>query len=166
MLEFVISNKAEFQRMVLALLVVIAWWRGAAPERAIACSIVLFVGQDVLDHWSPAMDYLLVAPRDLLLDCLIACLLLAIALRANRIYPLWMAAWQLVAVLSHAARFESRSSAALAYAILLYLPSYLLLLTFGLGLAAHIRRVRLWGQYRSWWNDCPPWKRAPLRSDA
>jgi hypothetical protein len=161
MLGFVMLHKAEFQRLVLVLLVVVAWWRGAGPERASAASLLVFAAQDATDRWFQGMTYLAVAPRDVMMDCLVAGLLLAIALRANRMYPLWMAAWQLIAVLSHVARFESRSSVALAYAILMYLPSYLLLGTLGIGLAAHIRRVKRIGEYRSWWKECPPWKLAP-----
>jgi hypothetical protein len=159
MLLVVFSYKAELQRLVLVLLAALAWWRGAGPEKASATVLLIFL-TDPLDHWLnvQGIDYNVVALRDFVIDCVVAGLLTAIALRANRIYTLWMAAWQLLAVLSHLGRFESSSSAALAYAILMYTPSYLLLITLGLGLAAHMRRVKKQGDYRSWWNDCPPWR--------
>jgi hypothetical protein len=161
MIEFVFSYKAELQRTALALLVAIAWWRGAGPEKASATALLVFLLQDPLD-WLMAQppNYSVVLIRDAALDCVVGGTLLAIAMRANRIYTLFLAAWQLLAIFAHLGRLGTTSSAALAYAIVMYIPGYLLLFTFGCGLLAHVRRVRRWGPYRSWWNNCPPWKPA------
>jgi len=160
MLHVILSEKAGFERLLLVFLATIAWWRGAGPEKASSAALLVFLAQDPIDAWlgTHGFDYVSVALRDLVMDCVVAGVLLAIALRANRIFTLWMAAWQMMAVLSHVGRFGSSSSAGLAYSILMYVPSYLLLITLALGLVAHERRVKRHGEYRSWWNDCPPWK--------
>jgi hypothetical protein len=163
MIGFVFSYKAELERMVLVLLAAFAWWRGAEPEKASATALLMFLLQDPLD-WLMTQQpiYTVVLMRDVALDCVVGGALLAIAMRANRLYTLFLAAWQLLAIFAHLGRLGTKCSAALAYAIVMYIPSYLLLLTFGWGLIAHVRRVRQWGPYRAWWNDCPPWR--PVKS--
>lgn len=162
MVYFLLTYKAELETAMLLLLAAAAWRWGAGPERAAASSLLVFVVVDPIYHWFVGRhaNYGVVEVGHLVQDCIVGGFLVAIAMRANRFYTLWMAAFQLLAVLSHAGRSFSHSAAPLAYSILTYLPSYLLLVTLGIGILQHARHVRRWGQYRSWWNDCPPWMSA------
>src|SRR3546814_8257003 len=64
----------------------------------------------------------------LIIDMLVAAVFIGVALKANRVYPLWLSAFQLVSVVSHFAREESRKIAELAYFLMNYVPYYALLL--------------------------------------
>jgi len=163
MFAAVISNKAVTQWLVLGLLVIMCWWRGAGPERASVSGLMIFGIFDPIYHWvsGRGVIYGAVDVGHLTLDCIVGGLFLAIAMRANRIYPLWLAGFQMIAVLSHVGRDLSTSSAPLAYSILTFLPSYLIITTLCIGLASHILRTARFGPYQAWWNDCPPWKAAP-----
>jgi hypothetical protein len=123
---------------------------------------MIFIVVDPLYHWiaGKSVSYGTVDLGHLAIDLFVGALMIAIALRANRIYPLFAAAWQLLAIMSHIGRMGSSSAAALAYSIMMYVPSYLILITLAIGLTAHIRRTARYGPTRSWWNDCPPWQLA------
>jgi hypothetical protein len=74
----------------------------------------------------------------------------AIALNANRNYPLWAAGFQLVAVGSHLVRGLVDSVSPIAYAILAVGPSYCQLALLFAGLLRHRARLRRYGPYRDW----------------
>lgn len=74
----------------------------------------------------------------------------AVALNANRNYPLWVAAFQLVAIGAHAVRGMADAVSPFAYLVLSTGPSYCqLLLIFG-GFLRHVQRERRFGPYREW----------------
>ncbi len=152
MLSMIWQAKADYQSMVLLLLVILALWRGAAPERWIAA---IFVGMFVVDR-----IYHLVFPVDVMLaqinlghfviDLAAAAAMVTLALQANRVYPIIMGALQLAATISHLVIALNPSVVRVAYAILAIAPSYLQIVVFAVGLWCHIRRARQYGQYPSW----------------
>ena len=73
-----------------------------------------------------------------------------VALRANRIYPICLAGFQLAAIASHFLKSLAPTINGQAYGILIAGPSYLQTAIFLLGLSLHIRRQRRLGPYRSW----------------
>ena len=144
--------RAFTQYALIALFTAYAFWRGAGPERIAGAIMSGMVIVDVLYH--------LIFPKGGIYDevdlghlfndtwVLIAFALLAI--RANRIYPIWMLAAQLIAMTSHLNREVSLEIAEIVYAIMIRVPSYIQLIAFGIGLVAHRRRVLRYGTYRSW----------------
>jgi hypothetical protein len=142
----------EFDAAMLALVLAAALRWGAGPERL--CVAVL-VGMEAID-----LVYHLIAGRGafyqsvdighLVIDLAAAAAFLAVSLNANRIYPLWMAAFQLTSVLAHFAREANPQVVGLAYAYLGYGPFYLELVALMAGIALHVNRVRRTGTYRSW----------------
>ena len=138
--------------------------RGGAPEKwcasTLLAAIILARLQEVLTAgvagtWSVggfATDEL----AYLLIDLLTFAALGAIALQANRMYPLWMAGVQLTAVLTHVAERTTDVISPLAYAILNLSTFYLAILFLGGGLVAHMRRARAWGMYPDWRRGLPP----------
>lgn len=99
----------------------------------------------------------------LVIDVGVAAVFIAVALRANRVYPLWLAAFQLVSVLSHFAREVTATFPKLAYGLMSYGPFYIILLIMGGSLTLHALRLRH-GRYRSWRSYSSPSQGAAQKS--
>ena len=82
--------------------------------------------------------------------------MITIALRANRMYTLWLAAFQLNAVNGHLANFFVPELAGKTYYTGYAWPVFFQIAIAIIGLIAHIRRSRKFGTYRSW---ARPWPR-------
>jgi hypothetical protein len=153
LLDLFNAYRAEAQHVASVLLALAIWRWGAAPERWL---IGLFIATMVVPFYlfrllgigpvafSPyAWSYVA-------LDVLAAIGFVAIAVNANRNYPLWIAGFQLVALGAHAVRGLGDAVSPIAYVILVSGPSYCqLLLIFG-GFLRHVRRERRYGSYRDW----------------
>jgi hypothetical protein len=129
-----------------------AWRWGAAPERWCAASLLFMVIADRVYHLiaDRGTIYLSVDVGHLAIDLTAAAILIGVALWANRIYPLWLAAFQSLAVLAHFTREASTSVAAMAYAILSYAPTVFLIVILASAIWLHTRRIRRHGPYRDW----------------
>jgi hypothetical protein len=79
-----------------------------------------------------------------------AVVLVAVALHSNRIYPLWLSAFQGLVIISHFTREASARISFLAYALLTYGPSILQIAILSCGIVLHARRVSRHGKYPSW----------------
>lgn len=152
MLELMWQLKSEAQWLILMLTVLLALWRGAGPERQVAGTFLTMFFVDRLYHavFEGGRFYLRVDVGHILIDLVVLGAFIAIALRANRVYPIWLASLQLMTLVSHIVRALSPAIINGVYAILMFAPSYLEVLTFGLGVGLHIRRQRKYGPYRSW----------------
>ena len=131
---------------------------GAAPERICVATLFAVTFGDPVYHIlvERAPVYGSVDIGHLVIDVGVAAVFVAVALRANRVYPLWLAAFQLVSVLSHFAREEIASFPKLAYGLMSYGPFYIILLIMRGGLAFHARRTKYLGRYRSWRSSSSP----------
>ena len=157
MLDAFFDNKAEIQFLIMGLIAALAFWKGAAPERAVAGSLVYMHLIDPPYHWLIGeAKYDQIDLGHLFIDATTAALLFTIALRANRTYPLWLAAWQLISVFSHIVRNVSPAIAKNAYAIMIIAPSYFEIAIFAVGLLLHLRREKIFGPYRSWLGSSNP----------
>lgn len=152
MLWTVWQLKSQAQWVALSAFIALALWRGAGPERRIACVFIFMFVADRIYHALFGNGRLLLNADlgHVLIDAAALAGFVWIALRANRVYPLWLASFQLMTLVSHVVRALSPSVATGAYAILIFAPSYLEVLVFGLGLLLHIRRQAKFGPYRSW----------------
>jgi hypothetical protein len=155
-----------FQIVAIGLLALAAWRVGDGPERILAGVLVglmvLFPLYHLVLEGLPFMP-----PRwlaYLLLDSAALAVALAVALRANRIYPLWFAAFQLLAVLAHLARELATGVARLAYMMMYIGPSYCQILLLAGGIWFHRRRVARFGPYRAWRSSSPHSPATPRRS--
>lgn len=141
----------ELDTTVLVLLAVSAWRWGAAPERWAAATMA---GMDLADriyHFVAGRGafYNTVDLGHFAIDSAAAAFFLLLAARANRVYPLCLAALQLVSVLMHLARAADPAGTGFAYAWLAYGPWYLEVVTLAVGMTRHALRVRRIGSYRS-----------------
>lgn len=151
------------QIAAIACLVLAACRWGAGPERILAGVLVWFQAADAVNHALVAAERgYTVDTGHIVIDAVAAAIALAVALYANRIYALWFAAFQLIAMFAHLAREIAAGVAPLAYGILFTGPSYFQIALLAGGIWFHRRRVRRFGPYRSWRSFSRP-SRAPMR---
>lgn len=140
------------QLVVYGIFVVIAFMRGAGPERYLASILFAMLAVDRIWHelFGANADYHRVDIWHLSVDIAVFFAIMPVAIHANRLYPLWIGAAQLIALVSHFARVLMIGVDGLAYAIMDRLPSYIQLIAMAVGLACHISRRKRLGNYRSW----------------
>jgi hypothetical protein len=153
LVEFLNAHRASAQHIVSVLLAAAIWRWGGGPERwliavflgtmVLPIYLARLLGQNTLSAGAFSGFY---AP----LDVIAAVLFVAIALKANRNYPLWIAGFQLVALFAHAVKLVLVNASPLAIAILVIGPSYCQLLLLIGGFFRHVLRERRFGPYRGW----------------
>jgi hypothetical protein len=131
--------------------VFVAYGRGGAPERLAATIIVAWMVSDVSYHlvFGPS-GFDVVDPVHLVIDGGELVAIMWLALRANRMWPLWAAAAQLICVAGHLAAFVDVAGMKRAYWAMTQLPAYIQLIALVCGALAHARRFERIGPYRSW----------------
>lgn len=126
--------------------------KGAAPER-ICASMLLFIPIiDQLQHAvvGGSLVYSEVDLGHMMIDVLVFCSLLAVAIHANRVYPLWLGAAQIIAVTAHFYRMSFPDIDRFAYQEMQVMPAYIQIVAMSLGLWFHISRQNRLGSYPSW----------------
>jgi len=164
--EFILANRVNAQTLAFVLLALAAWRWGAGPERALAAILAWFRVADWLYHgvFAAALQLTDIDLAHALIDVVACVAAFGVALYANRIYPLWFAAVQLLAVFAHLARAMAMAIVPTVYAIMFIAPSYLQIAILVLGIWSHHRRVRRYGPYRSWRSFSRPSPETPRRS--
>lgn len=140
------------------LLALACFLRGGGPERYAATILLAMQAVDRIYHFIATggrsiwivSDYTTIDLGHLLIDAVSMVCFAILALRANRVYTLWIGGLQLVMVLSHFGRELAATIHPLAYAISSYTPFYLQTTILLIGLMLHVRRMREWGSYRDW----------------
>ncbi|KUO54002.1 MAG: hypothetical protein APF82_08305 [Sphingomonadales bacterium BRH_c42] len=153
MLSLILEYRDEAQQLFALVVCVSSLLWGGGPERALALVwLAMFEFAQLGYLWafgegfaSPTLPLAYMA-----IDTVAAGLFTWIALQANRTYTLWIAAFQLVALLAHLSRELAPAISPLAYSILAIAPSYFQLALMAGGLWAHVRRRRKFGPYRDW----------------
>ena len=152
-LEFLNIYRADLQYIASFVLGLAMWRWGAGPERGMA---ILFTGVLILpaavSRFSLSAPLLFSNYGSVYIGLDVVALLgfAAIALNANRNYPLWVAGFQIVAVGSHVVSGLVDSVSPIAYMVLVVGPSYCQLVLLAVGLLRHRARVRRHGPYRDW----------------
>ncbi len=152
MLSLLFSEYRPLLQDFLAVSVCLAafiWGRG--PERAIAATwLILFevvtrLYRAISDSGfrSTEVDPLLAST-----DVLAGLIWIAIAINANRNYPLWIAAMQVLALTAHVARGLTETISPLAYLMMAIAPGWFQLVILGLGVFRHRRREKQFGRYQ------------------
>ena len=142
MLSSFISARVDFEALLAVVLCVLAIFKGSRPERLIAAT---FAGMWLIDKLFHALaraanQGAFVHTGHLLVDVLALTAFVGIALHANRVYPLWIAGFQLISLIAHIVRLLNPSIGHMALALLMIVPSYLEILAFAIGIWHHLRR--------------------------
>lgn len=125
----------------LALVALLALWKGGAPERA---GVALLLGMLALNLIGRLFGPPVYASVDLLAlaDDFAGFVGFAwLAYHARRFWPIWAAALQLLSLAGHFARAFEQKTGSLVYALMKSGPTYLLFLILLAGTLLHWRRV-------------------------
>lgn len=139
---------------------------GAAPERGMSAAILGMLLAANLYVWFLGRDASLQALEVgfLIIDLSVFVIMIVIALWANRMYTLWLAGFQILAMFAHLARSVTDAISPIAYGIMIIGPSYFQIIILGFGIWFHHRRVKRHGSYRSWRTSLPPSLEIPPRN--
>ncbi len=108
-----------------------ALWKGGRPERIVAlASVVASIATALLQN---RRDWISPQWGDLAVDCTFLAVLLWLALRSNRHWPMWAAAFQLLGVVIYVARLADVRVGALAPFLAGEIWSYLVLASLAVG---------------------------------
>ena len=138
-------------RIVMFATVLFAARKGDEPERLVASILLATFGLDVANHalfGDPA--WFAVNPGHLVIDAWAFITLLWVALRANRGWPLWITASQVLVVLGHVAKLWDTGMVRRAYWAMTQVPFTFQLVVLLVGTIAHEQRARRIGRYHSW----------------
>ncbi len=132
-----------------------ALWRGGAPERWAAALQITAFALGVPVHFAlDAVGYRSAIVGTATIDVLLLIALTWLAWRSTRFWPLWIAGWQLAAIVAHFAKVLDPDMLAAGYAIQAQIWAYPMLLLTAIGAVRHRRRVC------AGLSD-PSWKAAP-----
>ncbi|MBD3730729.1 MAG: hypothetical protein IE933_13595 [Sphingomonadales bacterium] len=137
--------------LLVAGVAIYAFVRGGSPERAGAIAILFWSGADPLYHLlAGASEFYRVDPGHVALDCSLLFVWVIIATKANRIWPLWAAAVQLIASMGHIAAVIDSGGMQRAYFAMTQTPPLLEFLILLGGTWCHVRRENRIGSYSDW----------------
>ncbi|KQS04747.1 hypothetical protein ASG11_11215 [Sphingomonas sp. Leaf357] len=129
--------------------------RGGAPERVAAGLLVLSYALGLPVHWMiDAAGYRSAVIGTATIDVLLLVALIVLAWRSTRFWPLWVAGWQLAAIVAHLAKLLDPAMLATGYAIQAQIWAYPMVLATAAGAWRHRDRRRSG-------DPDPPWKSSP-----
>jgi len=136
---------------ITLLVVAYAAARGDSPERWCAAAIGVETVVDFTLHYT-------IGPRSfsefnlsrLVFDMMKASVFITVALRANRVYPLGVAAAGVVAVIGSIPALLNKEGWNQAYWAMTNTPTYLQVVLLAAGTVAHRKRLALIGPYNCW----------------
>jgi hypothetical protein len=125
-------------------------WRGGAPERIAACSILVGTVAAVLTVSAPGLRWIKVEWSLLAIDATILAILLILVVRANRLWPMFMAALLIDQVAGHVLRALDTQLYPFLYWLTASMWGYLVLITLVIGTRNHRLRMKRSGRDESW----------------
>lgn len=117
--------------------------RGGGPERVVGLSLLLAFVLSILFQQPLAARFVSLEWGVLAVDFGLLLVLLAVALYADRFWPLWVAALQALGTGGHLVRGMDHGIEPIAYAILLASWSYPMILLLAVGTLRYQRRQKL-----------------------
>ncbi|MEE4451187.1 hypothetical protein [Novosphingobium resinovorum] len=152
-LAFAWSNKDSAQYAIYALLFLFCLVRRLPVPECILSGLLCAMGTaDRLHHFVVGGSIIWHNTNigHLFIDTLAMACAFVVALHANRVYPLWIAAAQIIAMFGHIYRLALEEINAFAYAVMSITPSYIQFAAMLAGIASHMSRRRRLGSYPSW----------------
>lgn len=127
-----------------------AMWRGGAPERAVGASMLAAYVATLFSHSEFAVRFTDVEFGVLTIDIILMVVLMAIALKADRGWPMLLAGLHLTTVGAHAVRIIEPAMIEVTYAVMLSMWSYPMVVALAVGTWRHRRRLMAVGYDRDW----------------
>lgn len=124
--------------------------RGGAPERVVGLSLLIAFGVTMLLQQPMVERFVAVQWGVLAVDLGLLAVLLAVALHADRFWPLWVAALHALGTGAHMVRGFDHGIEPVAYAILLASWSYPMVILLALGTLRHSERRKRHGHDLDW----------------
>jgi hypothetical protein len=151
---------------VLAVSTSFALWKGGPPERLGAAVLIAMAVVQIAAHQLIPGRFDNVDPAGFTVDLMGFVGMTVIALYADRIWPLWTAALQLLACAAHVVRLLSIEVEPLVYGTMKSGATFVVLFLLMIGTAMHQYRVRRHGADPSWTMSLPPpfWMRSKGQS--
>lgn len=123
--------------------------RGGAPERIAACILILATLASAITLELSRQRYLRTEVDTMWVDIAMTCAFLALALRAQRYWPMWISMVQLDLVATHLVMF-SPDTGPWSYWAMQALWSYPAPVLLAVGTLRHRQRVRRYGDDPAW----------------
>jgi hypothetical protein len=136
-----------------------AFWRGGPPERVGASIFVAAVVFTRIAVSGAATRYSSIEAGVVIVDVATLLALVVLALRANRLWPLWVTALQAIGAAGHVVKLMDPNVIRWAYAFALAFWSYPMLALLALGVWNHQRRLAKFGADKSWSSSSDRWDR-------
>lgn len=127
-----------------------ALWRGGAPERIAAGAMVVAYLGTLASYGPLASRFAQVETGVLIVDTVLLIVLVTVALKADRAWPMALAALQLDSVGVHLTRVLDLQMIRVTYALMLAMWSYPMLLLLAVGTWRHCRRSGRGGGDLAW----------------
>lgn len=124
--------------------------RGGAPERIGAAIYAVGSALTIVARQQVEIRYGSVEVGAFVVDIVALIAFLVLALFARRLWPLWMTAFQAIGTAGHFAKLADPEMIRWAYAFLLGIWSYPMLLLLAIGTYSHQRRLKRTGSDPSW----------------
>lgn len=124
--------------------------RGGTPERFGALTLLLGYALTVVATTNSTVSSSSVEIGVLVVDLLCLAALVTLAIRAERFWPLWLAALQLLTVAAHGAKFADPETIRRAYEFLMVFWSYPMIFLLIVGTWRHQQRISRLGYDRAW----------------
>lgn len=134
--------------------------RGGAPERVVAGSLLTAYVATLLAYSELPTRFEKVEIAVLLVDTILLLGLIAVALRADRVWPLFVAGLHLTTIGAHLIKFFDGNMIRVTYAVMIAAWSYPMLVLLAVGTWRHRRRLKIHGDDHPW--TLPP---LPARDD-
>ena len=127
-----------------------AFARGGVPERLAGILLLVAAVTTRVFFLSSLEPYLNVEVGILAVDVLLLSALVGLALYADRFWPIWLAALQALGAGAHLVKAIEPSVVSMAYAILVAVWSYPMILVLAAATLRHRRRLRRTGSDLDW----------------
>lgn len=119
-----------------------ALWRGGAPEREVAAAFLVAGLATPLLDLPQVQRFYSVSVSVFVIDLLLLVALLAIALRADRFWPMLVASLQAIIIVAHLVKFANPELIRRAYSMMIAVWSYPQLILLVVGTVRHRKRLR------------------------
>ena len=127
-----------------------ALWRGGAPERAVGTALLAATAASAVVRADVDHRFVEMETGLLIVDGVLLIVLVMVASRADRGWPLLVAGLHLVTVGAHVTKLVEPGMIPVTYALLIALWSYPMLIALGIGTWRHHCRIRRHGADRDW----------------